>query len=82
MKTEIDIFVINNIRREREKRGISQRGLSEVLGRALGFVGQVESPHCDAKYSVYQIYLIAQHFSEQQECKPSDFFPPIDISDK
>lgn len=72
MKSEIDLFVIYKVREKRKELDISQKGLAEILGCSVGFVGQVESEKYNIRYSVYQIYLIAKEF----ECSISDFFPP------
>ncbi len=72
MKTDIDKFVINRIREMRKEKGFSQRGMTEFLHCSVGFIGQVESPNHETKYSVYQIYQIAKEF----ECSVADFFPP------
>ncbi len=74
MKSAIDLYIIERVKEKRIEAGMAQRTLSEVLDRALGFVGQVETPHCPAKYSVHQIYLIAKEF----DCSPAEFFPPVD----
>lgn len=73
MKSDIDLYVIERVKERRKALSISQRTLSEILGRSLGFVGQVETPHCPAKYSVHQLYLIAKEFN----CSAVDFFPPV-----
>jgi transcriptional regulator with XRE-family HTH domain len=75
MKSEIDIFVINKIREKRKEWGMSQRGLAAILECSVGFVGQVESEKYVTKYSLHQLYIIAQHFG----CSPADFFPPIHV---
>lgn len=73
MKSDIDIYVIERVKEKRIEAGMSQRTLSEILGRSLGFVGQVETLHCPAKYSVHQLYLIAKEFN----CSAVEFFPPM-----
>lgn len=74
MRSAIDIYVIEQVRKKREKARISQRTLSEIVGRALGFVSQVESDTCQAKYSVHQLYIIAKEL----DCPITEFFPPSD----
>lgn len=75
MKSDIDLYIIERVKERRKALNISQRTLSELLGRSLGFVGQVETPHCAAKYSVHQLFLIAKEFN----CSAADFFPPADF---
>ncbi len=74
MKSKVDIFVIQKVKEKRKELGISQRGMAEILGCSPSFIGQIESDKFDMKYSVHQLYVIAQEF----ECSPADFFPPLD----
>lgn len=75
MKSEVDMYIIQRIREKRKEAGISQRTLSEILNRSLGYVGQVETPHCPAKYSAFDIFIIAKEF----DCPAGEFFPPLDF---
>lgn len=74
MKSEVDVFVIRKVMEKRKELGISQRGMAEILGCSPSFIGQIESNRFGMKYSVYQLYVIAQEF----ECSPAEFFPPLD----
>ncbi|WP_418408044.1 helix-turn-helix domain-containing protein [Alistipes sp.] len=76
MKSEVDMYVIRRIKEKRKELGISQRTLSELLNHSLGYVGQVETPHCPAKYSAHDIFLIAKEFN----CAAGEFFPPLDFT--
>ena len=75
MKSKIDLFVITRINERRMQKNISQRGLAAILDCSPSFIGQVESEKFDVKYSVHQVFLVAQFF----ECSPAEFFPPIDF---
>ena len=75
MKSKIDLFVITRIKERRMQKNISQRGLAAILDCSPSFIGQVESKKFDVKYSVHQVFLVAQFF----ECSPAEFFPPIDF---
>ena len=75
MKSKIDLFVIIRIKERRMQKNISQRGLAAILNCSPSFIGQVESEKFDVKYSVHQVFLIAQFF----EWSPAEFFPPIDF---
>lgn len=75
MKSKIDLFVITWIKERRMQKNISQRGLAAILDCSPSFIGQVESEKFDVKYSVHQVFLVAQFF----ECSPAEFFPPIDF---
>lgn len=76
MKSKIDLFVITRIKEKRMQKNVSQRGLAAILDCSPSFIGQVESGKFDVKYSVHQVFLIAQFF----ECSPAEFFPPIDFN--
>lgn len=75
MKSKIDLFVITRIKERRMQKNISQRGLAAILDCSPSFIGQVESEKFDVKYSVHQVFLVAQFF----ECSPAEFFAPIDF---
>ena len=75
MKSKIDLFVITRIKERRMQKNISQRGLAAILDCSPSFIGQVESEKFDVKYSVHQVFLVAQFF----DCSPAEFFPPIDF---
>ena len=75
MKSKIDLFVITRIKERRMQKNISQRGLAAILDCSPSFIGQVESEKFDVKYSVHQVFLVAQFF----ECSPAEFFPPLDF---
>ena len=75
MKSKIDLFIITRIKERRMQKNISQRGLAAILDCSPSFIGQVESEKFDVKYSVHQVFLVAQFF----ECSPAEFFPPIDF---
>lgn len=69
MKSEIDIFVIQEVRRRRERIGLSQEALSYRIGRSATFIGNVESGK--AKYSVTHLNMLALVL----KCSIKDFFP-------
>lgn len=69
MKSKIDLFVITRIKEWRMQKNISQRGLAAILDCSPSFIGQVESEKFDVKYSVHQVFLVAQFF----ECSPAEF---------
>lgn len=70
MKSEIDRYVIQEVRKRREEKGYSQETLSYKIGRSATFVGNVESGK--AKYSVTHLQLLALALG----CLIQDFFPP------
>lgn len=71
MNAPIDQYVIDAIRRERRTQGVSQAMLASLIDVSRGFIGRVESPKCDDKYSVAHINEIAKFLG----CSPRDFLP-------
>ena len=71
MKTAIDLYVIDAIRRERRAQKVSQAMLSFGIGISRGFVGQVESPKYNTKYNIIHINEIAKFLG----CSPRKFLP-------
>lgn len=76
MKSDIDIFVINAIRKRRETLGISQEALSYRIGRCGSFIGNIESG--TRKYSILHLNLIALEL----KCSIRDFFPEQPLAGK
>lgn len=71
VKTAIDLYVIDAIRRERRAQKVSQAMLSFGIGVSRGFVGQVESPKYNTKYNIIHINEIAKFLG----CSPRKFLP-------
>ncbi len=62
---------MNQVRRQRLAKGISQATLSFGIGVTRGFVGQVESENSSSKYNLNHLNDIAIFL----ECSMRDFFP-------
>jgi ribosome-binding protein aMBF1 (putative translation factor) len=73
--TKIELYIISEVRRIRESRGMSQMELSLKLGKAVGFIGDIEAPSKKAKYNIKHLNDIAKIF----ECSPKDFWPDKSI---
>ncbi|MFI3281119.1 MAG: helix-turn-helix transcriptional regulator [Rikenellaceae bacterium] len=71
MKTKIDLYVADQVRRIRREKGVSQSLLSFGIGVSKGFVGQVESENSASKYNVNHLYEIARFL----DCSMQEFFP-------
>lgn len=67
----IDQHIIDAIRKERKRQGVSQSMLAFGIGVSKGFIGQAESPKCNIKYSPNHINEIAKFLG----CSPRDFLP-------
>ena len=71
MKTSVDLYVIDAVRREPKAQKVSQAMLSYGIGVSPGFVGQVESPKFETKYNIQHINEIAKFLG----CSPRKFLP-------
>lgn len=67
----IDQYVIDEVKRRRIARNISQRNLAYMLDVSVGFIGNIENPRYRAKYNITLLNEIAKIL----ECSPKDFFP-------
>lgn len=70
-KTKFEIAVIDRVKQMREKKGLTQDDIAEMLNTSRGFVGQVESPTSASKYNLNHLNKIAQAIG----CSPKDFVP-------
>lgn len=71
MKTAVDNYVIEAVRKERMAQKISQATLAYGIGVSDSFIGQVENPKHRAKYNLKHINEIARFLG----CSPRDFLP-------
>ena len=70
--SEIDLFLINKVRKLRIDKKISQLKLSIDLGLAEGTVAKIENPKQRAKYNIRHLNLLAKAL----KCSISDLLPP------
>lgn len=76
MRTPIDIYVIEKVKKMRTEKDFSQEELSIALGfKSNGFVGQVESINYSKRYNIQHINKLAVIF----ECSPRDFLPKLPL---
>ena len=71
VKTPVDLYVINAIRKERIAQKVSQAMLAYGIGVSKGFIGMAESPKYNIKYNIHHINEIARFLG----CSPRDFLP-------
>lgn len=71
MKTPIDLYVIQAVRRERMAQRISQAMLAYGIGLSKSFIGMAESPKYSNRYNLHHINEIAKFLG----CSPKDFLP-------
>ncbi len=75
MRSEVDQYLINRVREKRKELGISQRGIAALLECHPSYIGQIESDKFDTKYSVHQLF----HLAQLLDCSLSDLLPPLDM---
>ena len=70
-KSDIDLYIIDKIKKLRLENKMSQAVLAVKLGVSDAFIGQIENPKNTSKYSMVQLNKLAQIFN----CSPKDFLP-------
>lgn len=80
MATDIERYVIEQVKVRRLKLGLSQSALAAEAHLSYGFIGNVESKKHRAKYNINHLNAIANVL----KCSIKDFFPedpfPLDAS--
>jgi len=71
MKTPIENYVIEQVRRIRREQKVSQDLLAYGIGVTKGFIGQAESPKFPTKYNLNHLNEAAKFLN----CNITDFFP-------
>lgn len=69
--SKIEQYVIDEVKRRRVAKGISQRNLAYMLDVSIGFIGNVENPRYRAKYNIAHLNELAKAL----DCSPQDFLP-------
>ena len=62
-KSECQIEIINRIRILRLANNVSQMSLANILDISSGLIGNIESPKFQHKYTLKQLYAIANYFN-------------------
>lgn len=70
MKSDIDFYIMNEVRKKREALDMSQETLSFKIGKTHSFVSNVES-NIEKRYNCTHLNDIAKAL----KCSPKDFFP-------
>ncbi len=71
IKTEIEVAIVDLVRKKRKSLKKRQEDVSEILGVTVGYIGQIESNKSKSMYSYDQLNLIAKEFG----CSLKDFMP-------
>lgn len=69
--SDIEKYVISEVRKRRVKMGISQKDLAYLLETSTGFIGNIENPKYRAKYNLNHLNELAKIL----KCSPRDFLP-------
>ena len=70
-KSKIDHSVISQVKKLREREGLTREDIAIHLNLSTGFIGHTESPNFRAKYNAQHINELAKLF----KCSPKDFMP-------
>lgn len=76
-KSNFETAIVDHVRRERNKRNITQPYLALLLDVTDGYIGQIESHKSPSKYTLDQLNKIALDFG----CSPKDFMPDKGITE-
>lgn len=71
MLTEIEKFVIGEVKKLRTERNMSQADLALSIGVSIGFIGKVESLRYNSKYNLNHI----NNISKTLNISPKDLLP-------
>ena len=65
MKSEYQLQIILTIKRERERRGLGQKNIADILGISEGHIGNIESYKYPHKYTLKQLDVLCKYFDMQ-----------------
>lgn len=71
----IDQYVIEFVRKLRDKKRVSQEELANIIGVSRTYITNVESLKHPAKYNLNHINVLSEYFS----LSPRDFLPEIPL---
>ncbi|HEY0654152.1 MAG TPA: helix-turn-helix transcriptional regulator [Chryseosolibacter sp.] len=70
-KSKFEMVIVERVRQVRLKKNLTQDDIAMFLNISRGFVGQIESPNHQSKYSLDQLNKLAI----EMECSLHDFIP-------
>ena len=70
-KSAIDVYIIDQVKKMRNERNISQAVLATRLNVSNAFIGQIEDPKHRSKYNTSHLNTLAKIF----KCSPRAFLP-------
>lgn len=66
-KSEYQLEIILKIKQERERRGLGQKNIANILGISEGHVGNIESSKFPQKYTLKQLDMLCKYFKMPTE---------------
>lgn len=66
-KSEYQLEIILKIKQERERRGLGQKNIANILGISEGHVGNIESSKFPQKYTLKQLDVLCKYFKMPTE---------------
>jgi transcriptional regulator with XRE-family HTH domain len=76
-KSKFELAIIDKVRELRIQRNFTQDDIAAILNISRGFVGQIESPNSESKYSLNHLNKLALEMG----CSPQDFIPERPINE-
>ncbi len=70
-KSKFEIAVIDEVKKVRLAKGLTQDDIAMYLNVSRGFIGQIESPKSDSKYNLDHLNTLANEIG----CSPKEFMP-------
>lgn len=77
LKSPIEQYVIDAVKRRRIEKGYAQKDLAYMLEVSVGFIGNVENPKYRAKYNLNHIDKLAAILG----CSPRDLMPELPMNE-
>ena len=71
LKSKIDLFIISQVTKMRNDKGLTQEDIAVHLNVSTGYIGHIESPSFRAKYNTSHLNELAKLF----KCSPKEFLP-------
>jgi transcriptional regulator with XRE-family HTH domain len=69
--SQLDWYIINQVKKLRKKKGISQSALSVEMGFSEKLIGSIENPTLSARFNIRHLNLLAKAL----DCTLWDLFP-------
>ncbi|KAA6343948.1 hypothetical protein EZS27_008382 [termite gut metagenome] len=71
MKTKVDLYIIDRVRKKRIEKGLSQRAFADNMNLSQSFVAHTENSRQKEKYNINHVNEFVRFF----ECSLWEFIP-------